>query len=99
MNSDRGDSITADMAGHPSTRKQSGQIHVEERCSPGGHAMGVIGWLKNEFFHHRNRSSISIQEFCRTLDTYLRFHNRERPKKRLGWMNQMQHRESLGLTA
>lgn len=60
---------------------------------------GFFGTLKNEFFHHRDWSGVTIPEFCRMLDAYLRYYNEERPKEKLGWLSPMQYRRSLGLAA
>lgn len=69
-------------------------------CSPDNSAMeGFFGRLKNEFFHHRDRSGVAIPEFCRMLDAYLRYYNEQRPKEKLGWLSPMQYRRSLGLAA
>lgn len=69
-------------------------------CSPDNSAMeGFFGRLKNEFFYHRDWSGVTIPEFCRMLDAYLRYYNEARPKERLGWMSPMQYRRSLGLAA
>ena len=68
--------------------------------SPDNSAMeGFFGRLKNEFFHHRDWSGVSIPEFCRMLDSYLRHYDEGRPKEGLGWMSPMQYRRSLGLAA
>ena len=55
--------------------------------------------LENEFFHHRGRSGMTIPEFRRMLDAYLRYCNEERPKEKLGWMSPMRYRRSLGPAA
>ena len=69
-------------------------------CSPDNSAMeGFFGRLKNEFFHHRDWSGVSIPESCRMLDAYPRYCNEERPKEKLGWMSPVQYRRSLGLAA
>ena len=69
-------------------------------CSPDNSAMeGFFGGLKNEFFHHRDWSGVTVSEFCRMLDAYLRYYNEERPKEKLGWLSPMQYRRSLGLAA
>ena len=69
-------------------------------CSPDNSAMeGFFGRLKNEFFHHRDWSGVTMPEFCRMLGAYLRYYNEERPKEKLGWMSPMQYRRSLGLAA
>lgn len=68
--------------------------------SPDNSAMeGFFGRLKNEFFHHRDWSGVTMPEFCRMLDAYLRYYNEERPKEKLGWLSPMQYRRSLGLAA
>ena len=67
-------------------------------CSPDNSAMeGFFGRLENEFFHHRHWSGVTIPEFCRMLDAYLRYYNEERPKEKPGWLSPMQYRRSLGL--
>ncbi len=72
----------------------------KKRCSPDNSAMeGFFGRLKNEFFHHRDWSGVTIPEFCRMLDAYLRYYNEERPKEKLGWLSPMQYRRSIGLAA
>ena len=68
--------------------------------SPDNSAMGgFFGRFKNEFFHHRDRSGVTMPEFCRMLDAYPRYYNEERPKEKLGWLSPMQYRRSFGLTA
>lgn len=69
-------------------------------CSPDNSAMeGFFGRIKNEFFHHRGWSGVTMPEFCRMLDAYPRYYNEERPKEKLGWLSPMQYRRSLGLAA
>ena len=69
-------------------------------CSPDNSAMGgFFGRLENESFHHRDWSGVTIPEFCRMLDAYLRYYNEERPKEKPGWLSPMQYRRSLGLAA
>ena len=60
---------------------------------------GFFGRLKNGFFHHRDWSGVTIPEFCRMLDAYLRYYNEERPKEKPGWLSPMQYRRSLELAA
>lgn len=68
--------------------------------SPDNSAMeGFFDRLKNEFFHHRDWSGVTISEFRRMLDAYLRYYNEERPKEKLGWLSPIQHCRSLGLAA
>ena len=40
---------------------------------------------------------MTIPEFCRMLDAYLRYYNERRPKEKLGRLSPMQYRRSLGL--
>ena len=69
-------------------------------CSPDDSAMeGSFGRLKNEFFHHRGWSGVTMPGFCRMLDAYPRYYNEERPKEKLGWLSPMRYRRSLGLAA
>ena len=69
-------------------------------CTPDNSAMeGFFGRLKNEFFHRRDWSGVSVPEFCRMLDSYLTYYNEVRPKEGLGWMSPMQYRRSLGLAS
>ena len=69
-------------------------------CSPDNSAMeGFFGRLEYEFFHHRGWSGVSIPEFCRMLDAYLRHYNERRPKEKLGRLSPMQYRRSFGLAA
>lgn len=42
---------------------------------------------------------MTMPEFCRMLDAYLRCYNEERPKEKLGWLSPMQYRRSLGRAA
>lgn len=55
---------------------------------------GFFGIIKNEFFYERDWKGLSLHEFVRQLDRYLRC-NQERIKESLGWMSPAQHRESL----
>jgi transposase InsO family protein len=42
---------------------------------------------------------VGLSEFMELLDACLRYHNKTRPKERLGWTSPMQYRRSLGLAA
>lgn len=69
-------------------------------CSPDSSAMeGFFGRLKNEFFHHRDWSGVTMPEFRRMLGAYLRYYNEERPNEKPGWLSPMQYRRSLGRAA
>jgi len=60
---------------------------------------GFFGLLKREFFHCRDWSGVTMEEFCAQLDAWLRWYNEGRRTTRLGWMSPMEYRRSLGLTA
>ena len=72
---------------------------TEKRRADNAIVEGFFGRLKSAFFHHRDWSGVTMPEFCRMLDTHLRYYNEERPKEKLGWMSPMQYRKSLGLAA
>jgi len=65
-------------------------------CSPDNAACeGFFGRLKNEFFYGRPWAGVSIEEFIRRLDHYLRWYNEERIKMSLGGRSPMEYRRSL----
>lgn len=65
--------------------------------SPVSSAMrDLFGRPKNEFFHHRNWSVVSVPKFYKMPDVYLRYHNEVKPKEKSGWMSPMQYRRILG---
>lgn len=69
-------------------------------CPPDNAACeGFFGRIKNEFFYGRDWQGVSLHEFMRQLDRYLRWYNQERIKESLGWMSPVQYRESLGQVA
>ena len=69
-------------------------------CSPDNAACeGFFGRLKNEFFHHRDWSGVSPEEFMSRLDAYLRYYCEGRIKRSLGWMSPNEYRRSLGYAA
>ena len=66
-------------------------------CSPDNSACeGFFGRLKNEFFYYRDWEGISVEEFIRRLDAYLRYYCERRIKKALGWMSPNEFRRSRG---
>ena len=90
------------MAGMDShlREEQPGQEHVDQGKPPDNSAMeGFFGRLKNELFYGRGWSGVGLSEFIEMLDAYLRYYDEARPKERLGWMNPMRYRKSLGLAA
>lgn len=65
-------------------------------CSPDNAACeGFFGRLKNEFFYGRSWAGVSIEEFIRRLDHYLRWYNQERIKMSLGGRSPMEYRRGL----
>ncbi len=69
----------------------------KKACSPDNAACeGFFGRLKNEFFYHRQWREVTYEEFDRRLDGYIRYYNKERRKKSLGWGSPEEYRVSLG---
>jgi transposase InsO family protein len=69
-------------------------------CSPDNAACeGFFGRLKAELFYPRDWQGVSIEQFIRTVDAYIRWYNEERIKVSLGSLSPVQYRESLGLLA
>ena len=66
-------------------------------CSPDNAACeGFFGRLKNEFFHHRDWTGVTPEEFMGRLDAYLVYYRDERMKESLGWLSPMEYRRKLG---
>lgn len=62
-------------------------------CSPDNAACeGLFGRLKVEFFHGRDWSGVTLEEFMGELDGYLRWYNEGRIKASLGFMSPTQYR-------
>ena len=38
----------------------------------------------NRVYHHRDWSGVTIPDYCRILNAYLRYYNERRPKGKLG---------------
>lgn len=69
-------------------------------CSPdNARCEGFFGRLKVEFFHGRDWSGVTVDEFCGMLDGYLRWYRDERVKSDLGYRSPAQYRRDLGLVA
>ncbi|AGB70309.1 MULTISPECIES: IS3 family transposase [Rhizobium] len=59
---------------------------------------GFFGRLKTELFYPRDWKSITIEQFVREVDAYIRWYNEKRIKLSLGSRSPVEYRESLGLT-
>lgn len=69
-------------------------------CSPDNAACeGFFGRLKNEFFHYRDWSGVSPEEFMERLDAYMEYYCEGRIKESLGWLSPNEYRRSLGYEA
>ena len=69
-------------------------------CSPDNAACeGFFGRLKTELFYPRNWQDITIDQFIRIVDAYIRWYNEQRIKISLGSLSPQEYRESLGITA
>ena len=69
-------------------------------CSPdNARCEGFFGRLKIEFFYGCDWSGVTIDEFMRMLDAYLRWYRDVRIKSDLDYRSPMQYRRDLGLAA
>ena len=69
-------------------------------CSPDNAACeGFFGRLKNELFYPRDWKSVTIAQFIKVVDDYIRWYNEKRIKISLGSLSPIKYRVSLGLTA
>ena len=62
-------------------------------------AEGFFGTLKREFFHNRDWSGVTFEEFVQELNSYLLWYRDGRIVKELGWKTIRQYREELGIAA
>jgi putative transposase len=60
---------------------------------------GIFGRLKTELFYPRDWKAITVEQFVKEVDSYIRWHNEKRIKISLGSLSPIEYRESLGLTA
>ena len=58
---------------------------------------GFFGRLKTELFYPRDWKTITIEQFVREVDAYIRWYNEKRIKLSLGSRSPVEYRESLGL--
>jgi len=69
-------------------------------CTPDNAACeGFFGTLKTEMFYGRSWEGVSLEQFIKELDCYIRWYNEKRIKMRLGGMSPLVYRRSLGLVA
>jgi putative transposase len=67
-------------------------------CSPDNAACeGFFSRLKNEMFYGRSWTGVSIDQFIKELDEYLRWYAEKRIKLSPGGMSPLDYRRSLGL--
>ncbi|MEG0191504.1 MAG: IS3 family transposase [Lachnospiraceae bacterium] len=67
-------------------------------CSPDNSACeGFFGRMKNEMFYGRNFKEVSIEEFIKIIDNYIKWYNFSRIKESLNYMSPVEYRQSLGL--
>ncbi|WP_409227059.1 IS3 family transposase [Gudongella sp. SC589] len=58
---------------------------------------GFFGRIKNEMFYNRKWSNVTIEDFIRILDQYLKWYNNDRVKMKLGGKSINDYRRSLGI--
>ena len=67
-------------------------------CSPDNAACeGFFGRLKNELIYPRDWREVTLEDFMRRIDGYIRWYNERRIKVSLGGRSPMEYRQSLGL--
>ena len=67
-------------------------------CSPDNAACeGFFGRLKNEMFYDQSWTGVTIEQFIKQLDEYIRWYAQDRIKISLGGMSPLNYRRSLGL--
>ncbi|MEJ0051282.1 MAG: IS3 family transposase [Methylovirgula sp.] len=57
---------------------------------------GFFGRLKTELFYPRDWNAITIDQFVKEVDAYIRWYNEKRIKISLGSLSPIEYRESLG---
>lgn len=67
-------------------------------CSPDNSACeGFFGRLKNEMFYNKDWTNISIDKFIEEVDIYIKWYNKKRIKKSLGWLSPIDYRREKGV--
>lgn len=59
---------------------------------------GFFGRLKTELFYPGDWRTITIKQFAREVDAYIRWYNEKRIKLSLGSLSPIEYRRSLGLS-
>lgn len=67
------------------------------RSPDNARAEGFFGTLKQEFFHNRDWTGVTYEEFAERLDAYIVWYRDVRLKESLGWKSIRQYREERGL--
>ena len=69
-------------------------------CTPDNSACeGFFGRLKNEFYYYRDWKGVTIEEFSKRLNKYIRNYNEKRVKQSLGWLSPVQYRQAQACAA
>jgi putative transposase len=58
---------------------------------------GFFGRLKTELFYPGDWKPITIEQFVREVDTYIRWYNEKRIKLSLGSLSPIKYRRNLGI--
>ncbi|SHE59514.1 Transposase InsO and inactivated derivatives [Alkalibacter saccharofermentans DSM 14828] len=58
---------------------------------------GFFGRIKNEMFYNCKWRNVTIEDFIRILDQYLKWYNNDRVKMKLGGKSIIAYRKSLGI--
>ena len=76
------------------------RLMSRKRCCPDNAACeGFFGRLKTELFYPQTCHDVSIDQFIRVVDSYIRWYNEKRIKLSLGSLSPIECRLSLGITA
>jgi len=83
---------------HSVEKAQLTRSMSKKGCSPDNSACeGFFGRLKNEMFYNRPWTGITINQFIKQLDEYIKWYAEKRIKLSLGGMSPLDYRRSLGL--
>jgi transposase InsO family protein len=82
--------------------EQAGLVRSMSRkgCTPDNSACeGFFGRLKNEMFYGRSWKGVTVRQFIKEVDAYIRWYNEERIKLSLGGRSPLDYRKDLGLVS